>query len=240
VTSGRGTAANRMRTAAIAMSQLLVLSGCLRAQVPVSMRADDGGYVSGDSYGSGTRGVVLAHGGRFDRSSWAEQAQQLAAAGFRVIAIDFRASVESRAGRETPCLYDEACLAKDVLAAVRYLRDQGVRTVSLVGASMGGGAVAQASADAAPGEIDRIVLLAHMPIETPERMSGRKLFVVARNDTTARGVRRLVAIEAQYASAPAPKELLVLDGSAHAQFLFRTDEAGRLMRAILRFLNEEP
>jgi hypothetical protein len=35
-----------------------------------------------------------------------------------------------------------------------------------------------------------------------------------------------------------PKELIILDGSAHAQFLFATDQGARLMREILRFLSQ--
>jgi len=34
-----------------------------------------------------------------------------------------------------------------------------------------------------------------------------------------------------------PKELNVLEGSAHAQFIFATDQGERLMREILRFLS---
>lgn len=217
----------------------MVESSTLRAQVPVSIRAADGGVVSADSYGSGDRGVVLAHGGRFDKTSWTDQGRELAAAGFRVVAIDFRAAVESRAGRETPCLYDETCLAKDVLAAVRYLRASGATSVFVVGASLGGGAAAQASVEAAAGEIERIVLLAHMPIATPEKMQGRKLFIVARHDTGSGNVPRLPKIQAQYARATDPKELVVLEGSAHAQFIFQTEEAARLMREILRFLSDQ-
>jgi len=40
------------------------------------------------------------------------------------------------------------------------------------------------------------------------------------------------------ASATGPKELIILDGSAHAQFLFDTDQGEHLMREILRFLSE--
>lgn len=202
----------------------------------VSIYNADHGLVAADVYGSGDRGVVLAHGGRFDRTSWREQAQQIAAAGFRVVAIDFHAAVEARAGRETPCLYDESCLAKDVVAGMRYLRGTGVKNISLVGASLGGGAVAQASADAAVGDIDRIVLLAHMPIQSPEKIKGRKLFIVARHDTGSGNVPRLPEIQAQYAKAADPKKLVILDGSAHAQFLFQTSESKRLMDEILRFL----
>lgn len=202
----------------------------------VSIYTADQGLVAADVYGTGNHGVVLAHGGRFDRTSWREQARQLAAAGFRVVAIDFRAAVEARAGRETPCLYDEVCLAKDVVAAMHYLRETGAKKISLVGASLGGGAVAQASVDAAVGDIDRIVLLAHMPIRNPEKIKGRKLFIVARHDTGSGDVPRLPEIRAQYAKAADPKKLVILDGSVHAQFIFQTNEGKRLMDEILRFL----
>jgi hypothetical protein len=62
------------------------------------------------------------------------------------------------------------------------------------------------------------------------------LFIVARDDTSGDGPR-LPRIRAQYEKAPQPKELIVLDGSAHAQFLFQSDQAERVMREILRFLN---
>jgi hypothetical protein len=50
-------------------------------------------------------------------------------------------------------------------------------------------------------------------------------------------VPRLKRIQIQYDQSPDPKELLVLDGDAHAQFLFETNQADRLLQAILKFLN---
>jgi dienelactone hydrolase len=216
---------------------LLTFPSVLRAQQLVSLPTPDGGTVAADQYGAGNRGVVLAHGGRFDKSSWKTQAQALADAGFRVLAIDFRASVQSRAGRESACLYDESCLAVDVLAAVRYLRRAGAKTVSVVGASLGGGAAARATVEASEGEIDRVVLLAHMLIGAPERMKGRKLFIVSRGDIGSGDRPRLPAIREQYEKASRPKQLVILEGSAHAQFIFETPQRGRLMSEILKFLS---
>ena len=124
------------------------------------------------------------------------------------------------------------------MAAVRYLHQTGASTVSVVGASFGGGATAQAAVEAPPGAIDRIVLLAHSAIDTPERMKGRKLFITSRGDTTGSGALRLPQIREQYNQAPEPKELVILDGAAHAQFIFETLQGERLMREILRFLSE--
>jgi dienelactone hydrolase len=231
----------RLLTAAVivvASTFLAVVDYSLHAQTPVAIQAADGGTVNADVYGAGERAIVLAHGGRFDRTSWRPQATELASAGFRVVAINFRAVVDARAGRETPCLYDETCLAKDVTAAMRYLRETGATKISLVGASLGGGAVAQASVDAPPGEIDRIVLLAHMPIKAPEKIQGRKLFVVAQYDTGSGNIPRLPEIRAQYERASQPKKLLILRGSAHAQFILETGEGKRLMAEIMRFVEE--
>jgi pimeloyl-ACP methyl ester carboxylesterase len=220
------------------LAALLFALGALSASEPstIVIKAADGGMITTDVYGSGDHGVVLAHGGRFDRKSWRPQALELAAAGFHVVSIDFRAAVEMREGRETPCLYDEECLAKDVLAAVQYLKRRGVRSVSLIGGSLGGGAAAQAAVESP--DIDGVVLLAHMTIESPERMRGRKFFIVARNDRGGNDRPRLDDIRAQYAKATGPKELLVVEGAAHAQAMFDTPDGPRLMREIVRFLRQ--
>jgi pimeloyl-ACP methyl ester carboxylesterase len=95
---------------------------------------------------------------------------------------------------------------------------------------MGGRAAAHAVAKGPTGEIDRLVLLAPPPIEEPERITGPKLFAVSEGDPLAPTVR------AQFGRAPDPKQLLVLGGSAHAQFMFETDEGELLMAEILQFL----
>src|SRR5712675_586876 len=66
------------------------------AQNAVSFPTDDGGVVYADVYGEGDRGIVLAHGGRFNKESWEKQARMLAAAKFRVLALDFRGYGKSR------------------------------------------------------------------------------------------------------------------------------------------------
>ncbi|HEX9166383.1 MAG TPA: alpha/beta fold hydrolase [Gemmatimonadales bacterium] len=201
----------------------------------IAFPTGDGGRIHADLYGRGTRGVVLAHGGRFDKGSWGPQARQLEEAGYRVLALDFRGyGASTGPGQEDPL---SAPLHLDVLGAVRYLRTIGVETVAVVGGSMGGAAAADAAIEAEPGEIDALVILAATAKGPPEQIKGRKLFVVAQGDTTAAGIPRLEAIRDQFDRAADPKELLVLDGAAHAQFLFESDQGERLIREILRFLS---
>ena len=212
----------------------LLLSADATAQKTVSFPTEDGGVVYADVYGEGDRAVVLAHGGQFNKESWAKQARTLVAAGFQVLALDFRGYGKSRGPGDSDPM--DAPLHLDVLAAVRYLRKTGVKTVSIVGGSMGGGAAGDASIASRPGEVDRVVFLGSAPNEPADKLKSSSLFIVARDDASDDGPR-LPGILKQYEKAPQPKDLIILEGSAHAQFLFQTDQGERVMREILRFLS---
>lgn len=217
----------RVLLAAIALSTLTA------AQQLTTFPTDDGAVISAELYGKGTRGVVLAHGGRFTKESWRDQAQVLARHGFRVLAFDFRGIGSSRGPGQAD--FDTAPFDKDVIASVRYLKRHGAGTVSVVGGSFGGGAAGDASIEW-PGEIDRLVFLGAAPNLPADKLNCRSLFIVARDDASADGPR-LPGIRVQYERAPNPKRLIVLEGSAHAQFLFQTDQRIRVMKIILRFLS---
>jgi pimeloyl-ACP methyl ester carboxylesterase len=209
------------------------------ARKTVSFPTEDGAVIFADIYGTGNRGVVLAHGGQFNKESWAKQARILADAGFRVLALDFRGYGKSHGPGDSDVL--SAPLHLDVLAAVRYLRASGAKSVSIVGGSMGGSAAGDASIAARAGEIDRIVLLGAAPDGPAENLKSAVLYIVARDDANDAGPR-LPGIRKQFEKSPQPKELIVLEGSAHAQWLFQTDQADqadRVMREILRFLSKK-
>jgi pimeloyl-ACP methyl ester carboxylesterase len=205
----------------------------IRPPERVSFRTQDGGLIYGDLYGVGDRGVVLAHGGRFNKESWKKQAQELAKAGFRVLAFDFRGYGDSQGPGQGDIF--TAPLHLDVLAAVHYLRNRGAKSVSAIGGSLGGGAAANA-AIAEPGQIDRLILLGATPQGPPEKLKVRKLYIMTRDDTSGDGPR-LPGLRAHFDKAPDPKELIILEGSAHAQFIFGTDQGDRVMLEILRFLS---
>ena len=212
----------------------LFVARVVAAKKTVSFPTEDGGIVYADVYGEGDRGVVLAHGGRFNKESWEKQARTLASADFRVLALDFRGYGKSKGpGDSAPT---SAPLHLDVLASVRYLRKMGAKTVSVVGGSMGGGAAGDASIASQPGKIDRVVFLGSSPNGPAEKLKCPTLFIVARDDASEDGPR-LPGIRAQYEKDPQRKELIILDGSAHAQYLFQTSQGERVMREILRFLS---
>jgi len=68
---------------------VLVQVDAAPAQRTISFPTGDGGIVFADLYGHGEKGLVLAHGGRFNKESRRPQAEQFAAAGFFVLAFDF-------------------------------------------------------------------------------------------------------------------------------------------------------
>jgi alpha-beta hydrolase superfamily lysophospholipase len=234
-----------------ALTMLLILCGCgviAQEKVPspapshrnlepkvehVSFATEDAGLIYADLYGKSDRGVVLAHGGRFTKESWQPQAQSLSRAGFWVLAFDFRGFGKSQGPGDSDMF--TAPMQLDVLAAVRYLRNNGAKTVAVMGGSFGGTAAADAAIASQPGEINRLILLAAEGNGPAERIKAPMLIIVARDDASDEGPR-LPRIRGWFDKAPQPKELIVLDGSAHAQFLFQTDQADRVMKEILSFL----
>ena len=212
----------------------VLLAGGAAAQKTVSFPTEDGGVIYADVYGEGDRGIVLAHGGQFNKESWEKQARTLMSAGFVVLALDFRGYGKSRGPGQSKPL--SAPLYLDVLAAVHYLKKTGAKSVSVIGASMGAGAAGDASVASRQGEIDRLVFLGEAPYGAVEKLKAPSLFIVARDDSSADGPR-LPRILAQYEKAPDPKKLIILDGSSHAQFLFQTDQGERVMQELLHFLS---
>lgn len=218
----------------MAVTVTLWLAGSAAAQKQVSFPTEDGGLIHADVYGKGDTAVVLAHGGRFNKESWAPQAQTLESAGFRVLALDFRGYGKSRGPGDSDPL--SAPLHLDVLAAVHYLQKNGAKSISVVGASMGAGAAGDASIASRPGEIARLVLLGGAPNGPAEKLNSATLFIVARDDASGDGPR-LPRIQQQFEKAPQPKALVILEGSAHAQYLLQTEQAEHVMREILQFLS---
>ena len=97
----------------------------------VSFATEDGGTIYADLYGKGKRGVVLVHGGRFNKESWAKQAPVLAKAGFRVLAIDLRGY-----GKSEPAQGEFSHLS-DLVSLLDALEIHDPLVV--MGCSMGGG-----------------------------------------------------------------------------------------------------
>jgi pimeloyl-ACP methyl ester carboxylesterase len=91
--------------------------------------------------GRGKTAAVLAHGGRSDLCDTLAFATRLVAAGYRIVAFDFRGS-----GRSESPSTNRLALGKDLAAAVAHARATGAKRVFLIGSSMGGAAIVQNTA----------------------------------------------------------------------------------------------
>ena len=213
-------------TTALAGMSLMLRTAPASSFREVSFDTRDGGHIYGNLYGDGDHAVVLAHGAVFNKESWEHLATRLASEGFQVLAIDFRGYGKSKGGNQGRALY------LDVLGAVEYLHHSGAKRVSAVGGSMGGGASAEASVASETGQIGRLILLAAPPIPEPEKLKGNKLFIVSEGDGLAGRVKQ------QFEKAPEPKKLVVLEGSAHAQHIFKTSQSDKLTQLIVDWLRD--
>ncbi len=216
---------------------LCASSMCAQRHVSISVVDASSGksaQIQADLYGSGNRAVLLAHGGQFNKDSWREQAPILARAGFLVLAINYRGDTFNANGMPSALGSDDDN-ATDVQAAAAYLKGIGAKSVAAIGASLGGDAVGDAEARSPLGIFDKMIFLGSEGGDAPEKLRGRKLFIVARGDADD-SVLRLPGISKHCEQTPEPKQLIILDGSAHAQFLFATAEGPQLIREILKFL----
>ncbi len=191
----------------------------------ISFISADGGIIHADYFYSGSHAVVLAHGAVFNKESWQQLIPILLKNNITVLAINFRGYGQSTVGNRPADKFE------DILAAVRFLHNQAnISRVSVMGASMGGGAAAKAAISAKPGEISQLILLSPMPVKEPEKLQGDILYIASENEALVN------SIISQYQRTPKPKQLKLLPGKAHAQHIFKTSENKNLIYLIIHFL----
>ncbi len=193
----------------------------------ISFATADNGKVFADFYPAGDKSIILAHGAVFNKESWDPLINALIDQNISVLAIDFRGYGQSTAGKNSNALY------LDILAAIQFLHQQsGIKTISVLGASMGGAASAQAASKARPGSIDKLILLSPAQVTQPQKLTGNILYIASKNEVLSQ------KIKTWFEQSPKPKQLIWIKGKAHAQHIFKTDQATHLVQTILQFINK--
>ncbi|MDF1582021.1 MAG: alpha/beta hydrolase [Methyloprofundus sp.] len=188
----------------------------------------DNASIQADFVLRGPEAVILAHGAAFDKDSWGDIQARLIDKDFTVLAINFRGYGQSTLGNKPGALYE------DILAALQFLKEQGMTKISILGASMGATAAAQASTETEPKEINRMILLSPAFIAEPEKLKGYLLFIASENEPS------IDAIKANFDKAPNnPKILEILSGKEHAQYIFTTNQESALTHLILTFFRQD-
>jgi pimeloyl-ACP methyl ester carboxylesterase len=198
--------------------------------VPVTFRSADGVELAGRLFGDTDRartGVVFAHMLPADQSSWFAFADRVAGEGYLALTFDFRGYCP---GGDAGCSAgerDASSDATDVAAAVAFLRSQGVETVAIVGASMGGTAALIVAADQGGRIAAVITLSAPQSIEGlvagPDvlaRISAPKLFLAGAFDGTAAAAAQAFSDESR-----APSRLEIVPSDDHGTDLITGSQA---------------
>ncbi len=202
----------------------------------VSFTAEDGVKLSGTLFlAKGDTAVVLAHMGIADQKSWQPFAGHIAGRGFTALTFDFRCFGLSDCGKMGQ---SESLFTQDIRAAIRFLREHGLKRIACMGASMGGTACMNAALDE---ELAGMVVIAStaplcMGKQYPEDLVNPampKLFIVADKDRYAQVVP---AISSLYDRSPEPKKLKTFPGTVHGTELFGTEYGAELRDLLTHFM----
>ena len=148
------------------MFRLMICAALFTLSAPamagdVSLTTNDGVSLHAEYFGAegADRGVVFVHMAGRQAADWRFLAEKVNRAGFHTIAVDLRGHGQNLSEGETVELTEDdwAHMTRDVTAAVGYLRDQGVSSIALVGASLGANLSALVAAED-PG-IGNLILL---------------------------------------------------------------------------------
>ena len=119
----------------------------------ITYSTEDGGTIEASLFeGKKDFVVIFAHGAVFNKESWYFLAEKLQSKGVASLSIDFRGYGNSKTGTSNN-------LALDILGAIDYLKNQGYKSISLVGGSMGGAAILNALELKTDDILKKVVLL---------------------------------------------------------------------------------
>ena len=200
--------------------------------VAVSFITEDNLTIKGRLFGSGETAVIFAHMYPNDQRAWWDFAREVATEGYAALTFDFRGYGETGGSQ------DIARIDRDLVAAVRYLLEEGYQRVVLVGASMGG---TDALKVAARDEFDGLVA-GVVAVSAPESFRGLvarddvgniqvpMLFVASEGDGSA-----VDSLESLYERASGFKEQKVYSGDAHGTDLLEGEHADEFKALLLDF-----
>ncbi|MGI8877681.1 MAG: alpha/beta hydrolase [Candidatus Limnocylindria bacterium] len=179
------------------------------------------------------RAAILVHGQNWNADGWAGEAPSFPARGIPALALDLRGHGRSTGTTDDFVPGKPWSPVADLAAAKAYLREQGVREIALIGASLGGHAVLASS-----WERDNECLVTisapvvAVPDELSRRVHGRKLYVCAQHDRSGAFPHVLES----FAALAEPKMLVAFGGEAHSRWMFDEPYGRGMLELILDFV----
>ncbi len=158
----------------------------------------------------GNTAAVLVHDYVSTRKNWLPFAKRLQQLNIATVAI-------------------ENISRRDVLDAIRFLKQRRYQRIILIGASMGGGSAIQA-ANQHPDWVDRIVLISTTDPGGLQDDDLKKLFIIAKKDSFA------FRAYSAYESSVDPKVLKEYTGYSHGQAMLSSEHGERIHKDIIDFI----
>ena len=199
----------------------------------ISFLTEDNLTIKGRLLGNGETAVVFTHMFPNDQKAWWGFASEVSARGYTALTFDFRGYGLTGGSK------DIARIDRDLIAAIRYLRERDYQRVILVGASMGGTAALKV---AARDEFDGLVA-GVVAVSAPESFRGLVarddvgnievpiLFVASEGDDSA-----VDSLDSLYERASGFKDRQVYSGDAHGTDLLQSEHAEEFKALLFDFL----
>ena len=163
--------------------------------------------------GTGDQVVIFVPGAVFDKESWFFLAEKLKKMHVSSLSLDGK----------TP---------DSVLAAVNYLKKKGFKKIDLVGGSMGGAAVLGALGRQVDENINKVITLAPAGGDPIKNEKIQKLFIVSKQDSLG----LYPEVKSLFNESSDPKKFAEIEGSAHAQHIFKGPHKAELTQLIVDFI----
>jgi dienelactone hydrolase len=188
-----------------------------------------------DLYGelSARRAVILVHGKDWDAFGWRDIAPRFASRGVPALALNLRGHDGSTGKTDDFAPPKPWSPTVDLAASKRYLREHGASEIALVGCSLGGHAVLASSFER---DIECVVAVSAPVVATTDelsrRVTGRKLFICANEDTTG----AMAHVQRAFDAATLPKTLVVFGGKEHSRGMFAAPYGSEALESVIGFV----
>jgi len=192
----------------------------------INYTTEDGGSIEAALFeGNKELAVIFAHGAIFNKESWYFLCEKLKDKGITSLSIDFRGYGNSKKGSSNN-------MALDILGAIDYLKENGYKSIALVGGSMGGMAILNALELKIDDALEKVILLSPAGGQAIRSDHLEKFIVVSKDEGLFTKVKSI------FEECANPKQLKIYEGSYHAQHMFKSDYAPELTELIIDFLTK--
>lgn len=188
----------------------------------------DGGEIHGSLLGSFPDSVILAHGRVFNKESFYYLSEVLLKNRIASLPFDFRGYGASKSGRAGHDAFEE-----DIIGAINFLKKQDfVKNITLLGASMGGAAVLNVSKLYKSGEIKSVIAISPVYVDGTNFINVPIHFLGSEDESFAEGIKKM------YLNTKSGKTMHLFKGNVHAQNLFATEAKDELISLIISYIKD--